>query len=135
MSAKTATEEVYVAVGRRKAATARVRLSRGAGEIVINGKPMSVYLYEEQLVRIATTPITIAELDNQLNATVTVKGGGPIGQAGAIALGFARALQKLNGELRSPLKKAGQLTRDGRVKERKKPGRPGARRRFQFSKR
>lgn len=134
MSAKTASE-VFVATGRRKSASARVRLSRGSGEIVINGKPLNVYLYEEQLVRIATTPIKIAELDGQLDATVTVAGGGPIGQAGAIALGFARALQKLNGELRSPLKKAGQLSRDGRVKERKKPGRPGARRRFQFSKR
>lgn len=134
MSAKTATE-VFVATGRRKAASARVRLSRGSGQININGKPLNTYLYEEQLVRIATTPIAIAELENQLDAEVRVSGGGPIGQAGAIALGFARALQKLNGELRSPLKKAGQLTRDGRVKERKKPGRPGARRRFQFSKR
>jgi len=134
MSVKTASE-VFVATGRRKSASARVRLSRGTGEIVINGKPLNVYLYEEQLVRIATTPVKIAELDGQIDATVTVSGGGPIGQAGAIALGFARALQKLNGELRSPLKKAGQLSRDGRVKERKKPGRPGARRRFQFSKR
>lgn len=135
MSAKTATEEVYVATGRRKAASARVRLSRGSGQITINGKPMDVYLYDEQLVRIATTPVKIAELDGQIDADICVKGGGSIGQAGAIALGVARALQKLNGELRAPLKKAGQLTRDGRVKERKKPGRPGARRRFQFSKR
>ncbi len=136
MSAKTATQEVYyTAVGRRKAASARVRMTRGKGAININGKPMNEYLYEEQLVRIATTPITIAEMTDQVDAEIRVSGGGPIGQSGAIALGLARALQKLNGELRAPLKKEGMLTRDGRAKERKKPGRPGARRRFQFSKR
>jgi small subunit ribosomal protein S9 len=132
MSAKSS---AITAVGRRKTASARVRLSRGAGSIVINGKPVEEYLYTEALVKSATLPITTAGLDGQLDVVVRVIGGGPNGQAGAISHGLARAIQKLDGTLRAPLKKEGLLTRDGRMRERKKPGRPGARKRFQFSKR
>jgi small subunit ribosomal protein S9 len=132
MSAKTS---AITAVGRRKTASARVRLSRGNGSIVVNGKPVEEYLYTEALVKSATLPITTAGLDGQLDVVVRVIGGGPNGQAGAISHGLARAIQKMDATLRAPLKKEGLLTRDGRMRERKKPGRPGARKRFQFSKR
>ena len=132
MSAKSS---AILAVGRRKTASARVRLSRGTGSIVVNGKPVEEYLYTEALVKSATLPITTAGLDGQLDVVVRVIGGGPNGQAGAISHGLARAIQKMDAALRAPLKKEGLLTRDGRMRERKKPGRPGARKRFQFSKR
>ena len=132
MSAKSS---AILAVGRRKTASARIRLSRGTGVIVVNGKPVEEYLYTEALVKSATLPITIAGLDGQLDVIVRVIGGGPNGQAGAISHGLARAIQKMAATLRAPLKKEGLLTRDGRMRERKKPGRPGARKRFQFSKR
>jgi len=132
MSAKSS---AILAVGRRKTASARIRLSRGTGVIVVNGKPVEEYLYTEALVKSATLPITTAGLDGQLDVTVRVIGGGPNGQAGAISHGLARAIQKMDATLRAPLKKEGLLTRDGRMRERKKPGRPGARKRFQFSKR
>ncbi|MEY4034233.1 MAG: hypothetical protein RIR91_657 [Verrucomicrobiota bacterium] len=123
------------AVGRRKTASARIRLTTGTGSISINGKPVEEYLYTEALVKSATAPIRTAGLEGQVDVTVNVIGGGPNGQAGAISHGLARAIQKMNPELRAPLKKEGLLTRDGRMRERKKPGRPGARKRFQFSKR
>ena len=132
MSAKSS---AILAVGRRKTASARIRLSRGTGVIVVNGKPVEEYLYTEALVKSATLPITTAGLDGQLDVIVRVIGGGPNGQAGAISHGLARAIQKMDASLRAPLKKEGLLTRDGRMRERKKPGRPGARKRFQFSKR
>ena len=132
MSAKSS---AILAVGRRKTASARIRLSRGTGAIVVNGKPVEEYLYTEALVKSATLPITTAGLDGQLDVVVRVIGGGPNGQAGAISHGLARAIQKMDATLRAPLKKEGLLTRDGRMRERKKPGRPGARKRFQFSKR
>jgi small subunit ribosomal protein S9 len=132
MSAKSS---AILAVGRRKTASARIRLSRGTGVIVVNGKPVEEYLYTEALVKSATLPITTAGLDGQLDIVVRVIGGGPNGQAGAISHGLARAIQKMDATLRAPLKKEGLLTRDGRMRERKKPGRPGARKRFQFSKR
>ncbi|MFN5656572.1 MAG: 30S ribosomal protein S9 [Verrucomicrobiota bacterium] len=132
MSAKSS---AILAVGRRKTASARIRLSRGTGIIVVNGKPVEEYLYTEALVKSATLPITTAGLDGQLDVIVRVIGGGPNGQAGAISHGLARAIQKMDATLRAPLKKEGLLTRDGRMRERKKPGRPGARKRFQFSKR
>jgi small subunit ribosomal protein S9 len=132
MSAKSS---AILAVGRRKTASARIRLSRGTGSIVVNGKPVEEYLYTEALVKSATLPITTAGLDGQLDVIVRVIGGGPNGQAGAISHGLARAIQKMDATLRAPLKKEGLLTRDGRMRERKKPGRPGARKRFQFSKR
>ena len=132
MSAKSS---AILAVGRRKTASARIRLSRGTGVIVVNGKPVEEYLYTEALVKSATLPITTAGLDGQLDVIVRVIGGGPNGQAGAISHGLARAIQKMDATLRAPLKKEGLRTRDGRMRERKKPGRPGARKRFQFSKR
>lgn len=131
----TAKSPAITAVGRRKTASARIRLSRGSGSIVVNGKPVEEYLYTEALVKSATLPITTAGLDGQLDIVVRVIGGGPNGQAGAISHGLARAIQKMDATLRAPLKKEGLLTRDGRMRERKKPGRPGARKRFQFSKR
>ena len=132
MSAKSS---AILAVGRRKTASARIRLSRGTGIIVVNGKPVEEYLYTEALVKSAPLPITTAGLVGQLDVIVRVIGGGPNGQAGAISHGLARAIQKMDATLRAPLKKEGLLTRDGRMRERKKPGRPGARKRFQFSKR
>ncbi|NBV39292.1 30S ribosomal protein S9 [bacterium] len=123
------------AVGRRKTASARVRLSRGTGAISINGKPLEEYLYTEALVKSATAPLRTAGIEGQVDVTVNVIGGGPNGQAGAISHGLARAIQKFDPAHRAPLKKGGLLTRDGRMRERKKPGRPGARKRFQFSKR
>jgi small subunit ribosomal protein S9 len=123
------------AVGRRKTASARVHLKRGTGEITINGRPASVLLYTEALIKAATTPLRVAGLEGQVDVLIRVAGGGPNGQAGAISHALARALQKLDLGLRPTLKKAGLLTRDGRMRERKKPGRPGARKRFQFSKR
>ncbi len=132
MSAKSS---AILAVGRRKTASARIRLSRGTGSIVVNGKPVEEYLSTEAWVKSATLPITTAGLDGQLDVVVRVIGGGPNGQAGAISHGLARAIQKMDATLRAPLKKEGLLTRDGRMRERKKPGRPGARKRFQFSKR
>ena len=133
MSATKST--AITAVGRRKTASARIRLTTGTGSISINGKPVEEYLYTEALVKSATAPIRTAGLEGQVDVTVNVIGGGPNGQAGAISHGLARAIQKMNPELRAPLKKEGLLTRDGRMRERKKPGRPGARKRFQFSKR
>lgn len=127
--------QVFDAVGRRKTATARVRIARGTGKLTVNGKSLENYCYTETLAKAATGPLKTVELVGQFDIDVNVNGGGANGQAGAISLGIARALQKYNAELRPALKKAGQLTRDGRAKERKKPGRPGARARFQFSKR
>jgi small subunit ribosomal protein S9 len=132
---KAATEEEIVATGKRKTAVARVRLKWGTGKIEVNGIPFEEYCYTEQLVDIAAAPLNTVELRNSIDARIKIAGGGPTGQAGAIAHGFARAIQKLNPELRIPLKRAGHITRDPRVKERKKSGQPGARKRFQFSKR
>ncbi len=135
MSTLASTEDTLVAVGRRKTASARVRLKRGSGERVINGKPLEQYFFSEQLANTAMAPLDVAELRDQVDLTVRVEGGGPMGQAGAVSLGIARSLLKLDPELRGELKKNGLLTRDPRMKERKKPGQPGARKRFQFSKR
>jgi small subunit ribosomal protein S9 len=126
---------VLVTTGRRKTASARVRLTPGTGVFIINGKPLNEYCYDEQLVRVAEAPLTVAEKKGQFDVTVLVQGGGPNGQATAISLGIARALEKHDPELRTSLKKAGLLRRDPRRRERKKTGQPGARKRFQFSKR
>jgi small subunit ribosomal protein S9 len=129
------TEEVFVAVGRRKEASARVRLSKGTGNLTVNGKPLATYCYSEDLARIAVGPLREVDMLETVDVMVWVQGGGPNGQAVAISHGLARALQKMNGEWRSPLKKAGFIKRDPRSRERKKVGQPGARKRFQFSKR
>jgi len=124
-----------VTVGRRKTAVARVRLSPGTGKILVNEREFENYFPSDSHQRVATAPLTTVEAKDQYDISVRVNGGGINGQATAISLGIARALQKLNTEWRSPLKKAKLLRRDPRSRERKKPGQPGARRRFQFSKR
>ena len=128
--------EIYVATGRRKTSTARIRLSPGGtGAITVNGKALDEYCYHEGLRTAARAPLVTVEAESQFDGVVLVSGGGPNGQAGAISHGIARALEKFNPEWRSALKKAGHLKRDPRQKERKKAGQPGARKRFQFSKR
>ena len=121
--------------GRRKSATANVKLFSGSGEITINGAPILDYLKRETLVMIVEQPLAVSETIGQYNIVASTKGGGLSGQAGAVRLGIARGLLALNEDLKGPLREAGLLTRDAREVERKKPGRPGARKRFQFSKR
>lgn len=134
MTAKEKTKE-FLGTGRRKTAVARVRLKPGTGIMKVNGRDLETYCFTEQLANAATAPIKTIERDQQFDVVVKVEGGGPNGQAGAIAMGIARALQQMDIELRPALKKAGHLRRDPRMKERKKSGQPGARKRFQFSKR
>lgn len=128
-------QEIITAVGRRKTASARVRLTRGTGKLLVNQREVDAYFTTEQAQRIATSPLVTAEMQNQFDITIRVEGGGQTGQAGAVSLGIARALQKFDAEKRPVLKKAGLLKRDPRAKERKKSGQPGARKHFQFSKR
>ncbi|MEC8420657.1 MAG: 30S ribosomal protein S9 [Verrucomicrobiota bacterium] len=134
MSAKTATTE-FIATGRRKTSTARVRIKEGTGTFTINNRPHTDYCKTEQQRKMVISPLTTAEKSGAIDVDVNVTGGGGSGQAGAIRHGLSRALEKMDSELRSPLKKAGHLRRDPRKKERKKTGQPGARKRFQFSKR
>jgi small subunit ribosomal protein S9 len=131
----SATKTYFGAVGRRKTASARVRITEGSGKIEVNGKPFDVYFKTEAFSKTAIGPLIVAEQREKVDVIAKVIGGGPSGQAGAVSHGIARALLKLNAELRPVLKKAGKLTRDPRERERKKVGRPGARKRFQFSKR
>lgn len=135
MSEATESTSVIVTTGRRKRASARVRLTPGTGEFTINGRPLATYCCHETLVRLATGPLTTVEAKEQFDVRVLVTGGGLQGQATAIAHGVARALERHDPEWRIPLKRAGHLKRDPRRRERKKPGQPGARKRFQFSKR
>ena len=128
-------ENTFVTVGRRKTATARVRLTSGTGKILINGKSPADYFKAEDFTRAALSPLTTVEMEKEVDITVNAKGGGLNGQAGAVRLGIARALEKMNEELRVPLKQEGHMKRDPRGRERKKSGQPGARKRFQFSKR
>ncbi len=125
----------FYATGRRKEASARVWIRPGNGAITINGKGIEVYFKREVLRMILAQPYEAAEAKDQYDLVATVRGGGLSGQAGAIRHGLARALCNADEKLRGPLKKAGLLTRDARRVERKKYGRPGARKRFQFSKR
>ncbi len=127
--------EIFVSVGRRKTSVARARLSQGSGNILVNDKPIKEYCYTDQLAMIAMRPLEVAGALSSVDADINVKGGGPVGQAGAISHALARALEKYDASLRAALKKEGLLTRDSRAKERKKSGQPGARKRFQFSKR
>ncbi|WP_269537234.1 30S ribosomal protein S9 [Cerasicoccus fimbriatus] len=132
----TETQTVYTAVGRRKTSSARVRLTPGgSGKITINDREFEDYCYSEMMQRGVARPLDITETKADFDVFIRVEGGGPTGQTGAMAHGIARALQKFNPELRPVLKKAGLITRDPRMKERKKSGQPGARKRFQFSKR
>jgi small subunit ribosomal protein S9 len=128
-------EEKYHAVGKRKSAVARVWLKPGNGNITINKKPMDVFIKRETDKLVIRHPLELTDTLNKYDIFVTVRGGGTSGQAGAIRHGVSRALIGLNPELRPPLKKADLLTRDSRVKERKKYGLRGARARFQYSKR
>jgi small subunit ribosomal protein S9 len=128
-------ENGFYATGRRKESTARVWVKEGSGTIVVNGRPLDDYFGRETSKMILNQPLQILEQVGKVDVTVNVVGGGLSGQAGAIRHGLSRALCLLNPEFRTPLKKAGFLTRDARVVERKKYGQPGARRRFQFSKR
>jgi small subunit ribosomal protein S9 len=125
----------YYATGRRKEAAARVWVKPGSGAVTINGKGIEVYFKREVLRMILAQPFEAAEVKGQYDLMATVAGGGLAGQAGAVRHGLARALCLANSALRPALKKAGLLTRDARAVERKKYGRPGARKRFQFSKR
>lgn len=125
----------FYATGRRKEATARVWLRPGTGQVMVNGRELNDYFGRETSKMILNQPLEILEQKGKVDVTVNVKGGGLSGQAGAIRHGIARALCAFNPEFRPALKKAGFLTRDARAVERKKYGQPGARRRFQFSKR
>lgn len=129
-----ASEETY-STGRRKEATARVWLKPGNGTIVVNKRPIDVYFGRETLKMLLRQPFEVTETLNQWDVKVNVTGGGLSGQAGAIRHGITRALCKANPGMRGALKRAGFVTRDARKVERKKYGRPGARKRFQFSKR
>jgi small subunit ribosomal protein S9 len=131
----TAPATIFLGTGRRKTSTARVRLQEGTGKLLANGRTFDDYFSHENFAKQAYAPLLTVDLKDKIDVTVNVAGGGVSGQAGAVAHGIARALQKMNAELRSPLKKAGHIKRDPRAKERKKPGQPGARKRFQFSKR
>ena len=127
--------DVVLATGRRKCAVARVRLTPGSGNVVVNGKAMADYFTSESLCGFVNQVFTVSETVGKFDIAANCDGGGMAGQAGALRHGIARALIAYDEELRAELKKAGMVTRDARVKERKKPGQPGARRRFQFSKR
>lgn len=121
--------------GRRKTSVARVKLTPGTGKITINRRAFDNYFPLEAQRVTATQPLTLTGTTERFDVLVLVKGGGPISQAGAVRLGVARALLKVDASLRPALKAEGYLTRDARMKERKKYGQPGARKRFQFSKR
>lgn len=132
--AKTRTSSFY-GTGRRKTATARVFLRPGTGRFIVNTRDLDAYFPRETDKMILRQPLDLTETGATFDITVTVRGGGTTGQAGAIRHGISRALLRYNPELRAELKRAGFLTRDARAKERKKYGQKGARARFQFSKR
>jgi len=125
----------YYGTGRRKTSTARVYLRPGGGDFQVNRKTFESYFPNETLRMIIRQPLQLTETTNKFDVVVNVAGGGPSGQAGAIRHGITRALIEYNGDLRPTLKQAGLVTRDPRIKERKKYGQKGARKRFQFSKR
>jgi small subunit ribosomal protein S9 len=125
----------YYGTGRRKRATARVYLRPGAGEIKVNRRSLDSFFPNDVLKMLIRQPLVLTETEGKFDVLVNVTGGGSTGQAGAIRMGLARALVNFNGELRAKLKSVGFLTRDARIKERKKYGQKGARARFQFSKR
>ena len=134
MATETKTNE-FLGTGRRKTSVARVRLATGSGKITVNGRPFENYFPMDTLRATASQPLTVTGTAEKLDVRVNVTGGGPNGQAGAVRHGIARALLKFDVNLRPQLKAEGLLTRDPRMKERKKYGQPGARKRFQYSKR
>jgi len=127
-------DEVQV-VGRRKSAVARVRMRPGSGKVTVNKRDFDVYFPSETVRGYVTQPLMISGQSQAFDIFANIDGGGFMGQAGALRHGIARGLVKADASLRSVLKESGMLTRDSRVKERNKPGQPGARKRFQFSKR
>jgi small subunit ribosomal protein S9 len=132
--AATQTPE-FLGTGRRKTAVARVRLATGSGKITVNGRAFDTYFPVETLRATVLQPLTVTGTSDKLDVKVNVTGGGPNGQAGAVRHGISRALLQFDVNLRAALKAEGFLTRDPRMRERKKYGQPGARKRFQFSKR
>ena len=130
---KTVSE--FHGTGRRKTSVARVRLTTGTGKIMVNGRALDHYFPMESLRALATQPLTLTGNAEKFDVRVSVSGGGPNGQVGALRHGIARALLAADANLRPLLRAEGLLTRDPRMKERKKYGQPGARKRFQYSKR
>ncbi len=126
---------IFTGTGRRKTSTARVRITEGSGKLTVNGRNFENYFSHDNFAKQAYAPLLTVDLREKIDVTANVAGGGVAGQAGAVAHGIARAIQKMNTEIRPALKKAGHIRRDPREKERKKAGQPGARKRFQFSKR
>ena len=133
MATKTTNE--FLGTGRRKTAVARVRIATGSGKITVNRRTFENYFPLETLRAVVIQPLTVAGSLEKFDVRVNVAGGGPNGQADAVRHGISRALIKFDAALRPPLKAEGLLTRDPRMRERKKYGQPGARKRFQFSKR
>lgn len=129
------TEKRFYATGKRKCATARVYMKEGVGNLIINKRNFDDYFTRDSLKMIIMQPLEMVGARNKFDFYVNVSGGGMAGQAGAVKHGITKALVEYDAELRTVLKKAGFITRDSRVKERKKYGQPGARKRFQFSKR
>lgn len=130
-----AEQERWYGTGRRKESTARVWMEAGEGNVIINRRPMDDYFGREVLKMVLQQPLDLVNQKGKVDILVNVRGGGMSGQAGAIRHGISRALLEMDPELRATLKKAGFLTRDARKVERKKYGQPGARKKFQFSKR
>ena len=128
-------KEIAAGTGRRKTAVARVRLFPGNGQWKVNDVAIENYIHSDALRQYLGQPLAMTGLEGKYDVAVSAKGGGISGQSGAIRHGLSRALIAMDASLREVLKKAGCLTRDARMKERKKPGQPGARKRFQFSKR
>src|ERR1700719_531653 len=126
-----AATQKFIATGRRKTSVARIRLTPGSGKIDINGRSFEDYFPSTPLQNIVLQPLQTAKLINSYDVSINTSGGGPAGQAGAARLAIARALLEVDGNLRSGLKAEGLLRRDPRMKERKKSGQPGARKRFQ----
>jgi len=141
----TAKKQWYLGTGRRKTAVARVRMSEGSGKLTINGRALDQYFTEDKDRRAVLGPLELVEMKNRLDVVIRVHGGGFTGQGGAISQGVARALKTMfgvpaegeegEGGMAKKIRDSGYLTRDGRMKERKKYGRKGARKSFQFSKR
>ncbi len=125
----------YYGTGKRKTSTARVFLMPGTGQIVVNQVDIQEYFTSKTQRMVVTQPLVLTETQDKFDIYINVRGGGYSGQAGAVRLGISRALLMFDSELRPKIKKSGFLTRDPRIKERKKYGQPGARKRFQFSKR
>jgi small subunit ribosomal protein S9 len=125
----------YCDTGRRKTSVARVRLVEGTGSCKVNRRELTEYFPSEALIQYISQPLQLTNMQEKFDISATLKGGGIAGQAGALRHAVARALTVADGSLREVLKNSGCLTRDARMKERKKPGQPGARKRFQFSKR